>query len=84
MKKLFVLPVIVGIAAIGVAAPAHAKKGGCLKGAIVGGIAGHFAGHHGGLGAAAGCAYGMHERHKYNREEERRSSSQQRDINKQY
>jgi hypothetical protein len=85
MNKSMVLTVIAIIAAIGFAVPAQAKQGGCVKGAIVGGIAGHFAGHHGGLGAAAGCAYGMHERHKYSREEEGRSSSQQKsDVNKQH
>jgi hypothetical protein len=46
---------------------ADARPGGCLKGAIVGGVAGHFVGH-GGIGAAAGCAYGMHRRKTYDRE----------------
>ena len=71
MKKLLVLA---GIAAFILTGRADARPGGCIKGAIVGGIAGHFAGH-GGVGAAAGCAYGMHERNKYNRQEEGRSSS---------
>jgi hypothetical protein len=30
-------------------------------------MAGHFVGH-GGIGAAAGCAYGMHRRKTYDRE----------------
>jgi hypothetical protein len=84
MRKSFLVPVFAGLVAIGVAAPAHAKPGGCVKGAIVGGIAGHFAGHHGAIGAAAGCAYGVHERHKYQRQEEGRSSYQQHGANKQH
>jgi hypothetical protein len=83
MRKLFLVSVIAGLAAIGFTGQAHAKPGGCVKGAIVGGIAGHFAGH-GGIGAAAGCAYGMHERSKYNQQQEHRSSAQQHDTNKQH
>ena len=79
MRKLFFVSVIGSLAALGFIGQAEARPGGCIKDAIVGGIAGHFVGH-GGLGAATGCAYGMHERHKYNRQQERRSSSQQRDI----
>lgn len=87
MRTRFLLPMVAGIAAaaaISPSAPVNAKQGGCIKGAIVGGIAGHFAGHHGGLGAAAGCAYGMHERHKYNREQQHQSSGQQSNPNEQH
>ena len=59
MKKLFVVPIMLGFAAIAFAGQADARPGGCVKGAIVGGIVGHFAGH-GGIGAAAGCAYGIY------------------------
>jgi hypothetical protein len=70
MKSKFVIPVICAFAAIGFVFPADARPGGCVKGAIVGGIAGHFVGH-GGLGAAAGCAYGIHRRNEYNRDNPR-------------
>jgi hypothetical protein len=59
MKKALLIPAS--------AFSADALPGGCLKGAIVGGIAGHVVGH-GGIGAAAGCAYGMHRRKTYDRE----------------
>ena len=59
MKKLFLIPAILGFAAIALAGQADARPGGCVKGAIVGGIVGHFVGH-GGMGAAAGCVYGTH------------------------
>jgi hypothetical protein len=35
----------------------------------------------GGIGPAAGCAYGMHERNKYDRQKEGRSSSDQKSGN---
>ena len=73
MKLLLVVPFLTGIAAVMPIDQADARPGGCIKGAIVGGIAGHFVGH-GGIGAAAGCAYGMHERNKYDRQNEGRSS----------
>ncbi len=57
----------VGLAGALTAGPAQARPG-CLKGALVGGVAGHLVGH-GVLGAAAGCAYGSHERHQYDREQ---------------
>ena len=62
---------------IGLAGEAEARPG-CVKGAIVGAVAGHLVGH-GGIGAAAGCAYGVHERHQYDRRqmEQGRSSSTQ-------
>jgi hypothetical protein len=84
MKKLFLVPVIAGVVAVGFAGQADARPGGCVKGAILGGIAGHFVGHHGAIGAAAGCAYGVHERHKYQRQEEGRSSYQQHGANNQH
>ena len=59
MKKLFLVPTILGFAAVALTGQADARPGGCVKGAIVGGIVGHFVGH-GGIGAAAGCAYGVH------------------------
>ena len=68
MKKLFLVPAIVGVAAVAFAGQADARPGGCVKSAIVGGIAGHFMGH-GGIGAVAGCAYGMHRRNKYDRQD---------------
>jgi hypothetical protein len=49
MKKLFVVLIMLGFAAIAFAGQADARPGGCVKGAIVGGIVGHFAGH-GGIG----------------------------------
>jgi len=77
MKKLFVVPIMLGFAAIAFAGQADARQGGCVNGAIVGGIVGHFAGH-GGIGAAAGCAYGIHKRNGYDRQNgyEGRSSYQ--------
>jgi len=85
MKNLFLISTVVGIAAVCAAGSAEARPGGCLKGAIVGGIAGHFVGH-GGVGAAAGCAYGVHRRHDYDRQEggEGRSSSDQRGGDSRY
>ncbi len=56
------------LGATGFAHDADARPGGCIKGAIVGGVAGHFVGH-GGVGAAAGCAYGIHRRHEYDRQD---------------
>jgi hypothetical protein len=81
MKKLFVVPMMLGFAAIAFAGQADARPGGCVKGAIVGGIVGHFAGH-GGIGAAAGCAYGIHKRNGYDRQNgyEGRSSYQRRGV----
>ena len=67
MKNASLIPLLFCFAAFGLAFPADARPGGCVKGAIVGGIAGHFMGH-GGVGAAAGCAYGMHRRKAYDRE----------------
>ena len=67
MKKALLIPALFFFAAIALAFPADARPGGCVKGAIVGGIAGHFMGH-GGIGAAAGCAYGLHRRKAYDRE----------------
>ncbi|WOJ91690.1 hypothetical protein RZS28_19795 (plasmid) [Methylocapsa polymorpha] len=85
MKKLFLVPTIVGIAALVAAGHADARPGGCVKGAIVGGIAGHFVGHSG-LGAAAGCAYGVHRRNEFDRQDnyEGRSSFDQRKGNGRY
>jgi hypothetical protein len=79
MKKAFLIPGLFCVAAMTFAFPGDAKARGCIKGAIVGGIAGHFMGH-GGLGAAAGCAYGMHRRKAYDRENQYdgRSSYEQR------
>src|ERR1700730_1111242 len=79
MKKAFLIPGLFCVAAMTLAFPGDAKAGGCIKGAIVGGIAGHFLGH-GGVGAAAGCAYGMHRRKAYDRENgnEGRSGYEQR------
>jgi hypothetical protein len=81
MKKLFLVPTIVGFAAIALAGQADARPGGCVKGAIVGGIVGHFVGH-GGIGAAAGCAYGIHRRNGYDSQtgNEGRSSYQRRGV----
>jgi hypothetical protein len=74
----FTLAASVLISVAGFRGAAEAAPGGCVKGAIVGGLAGHLVGH-GGVGAAAGCAYGVHERHKYDRQrmEQGRSSSNQ-------
>jgi len=73
MKKLLIIPIlVVALIAVNYAGYASAKPG-CIKGAILGGIAGHFV-HHGLVGAAAGCAYGVHKRHVWNRENTRRSS----------
>ncbi|ACK49198.1 hypothetical protein Msil_0217 [Methylocella silvestris BL2] len=71
----------VGVAGALAAGPAQARPG-CLKGALVGGVAGHLVGH-GVLGAAAGCAYGSHERNKYDRRDndEGRSSYAPRQYN---
>ena len=79
MKKLFLIPTILGFAAIAPSGQADARPGGCVKGAIVGGIVGHFVGH-GGMGAAAGCAYGVHRRNSYDRQDgtEGRSSYERR------
>jgi len=81
MKRLFLVPTILGFAAIAPAGQADARPGGCVKGAIVGGIVGHFAGH-GGIGAAAGCVYGIHRRNDYDRQHgvEGRSSYQRRNV----
>ena len=85
MKSKFVIPVVCSLTAIAFVFPADARPGGCVKGAIVGGIVGHFVGH-GGVGAAAGCAYGIHRRNEYDRDNlrdgrsgyaPRRSSDQQ-------
>jgi outer membrane lipoprotein SlyB len=80
MKKTFLIPGILCFAATTFAFPDDANARGCIKGAIVGGIAGHLVGH-GKLGAAAGCAYGMHRRKVYDRENDRRSGYEQRDGN---
>lgn len=80
MKKAFLIPGLFCFAAMTFAFPDDAKARGCIKGAIVGGIAGHFVGH-GGLGAAAGCAYGMHRRKYYDRENDGRSGYSQRGGN---
>jgi hypothetical protein len=64
----FLVPTILGFAAIALAGQAYARPGGCVKGAIVGGIVGHFVGH-GGIGAAAGCAYGVRRRKSYDRQD---------------
>jgi uncharacterized protein YcfJ len=79
MKKLSLISIILGFAAIALAGQADARPGGCVKGAIVGGIVGHFVGH-GGMGAAAGCAYGVHRRNSYDRQDgtEGRSSYERR------
>ena len=80
MTKLFLVPTILGFAVIALAGQADARPGGCVKGAIVGGIVGHFVGH-GGIGAAAGCAYGIHSRNSYDRQNgEGRSSYQGRGV----
>jgi uncharacterized protein YcfJ len=81
MKKLFLIPTILGFAAIALAGQADARPGGCVKGAIVGGIVGHFTGHTG-VGAATGCAYGLHQRHQYDRQQQGRSVYEQRDTNR--
>lgn len=72
MKKLFIIPAFAALATLSIGAPAEARPGGCIKGAIIGGIAGHFV-HHAGIGAAAGCAWGMHRRSQYNNQNEGRS-----------
>jgi hypothetical protein len=69
MQKLFLIPVVLGLASVTSVAPASA---GCVTGAIVGGIAGHMVGH-GGIGAAAGCAYGHHRAHERNMDSGRSS-----------
>ncbi len=76
VKFALAASLLIGLA--GLAGEAEARPGGCVKGAIVGAVAGHLVGH-GGIGAAAGCAYGMHERHQYDRQqmEQGRSSSTQ-------
>jgi len=81
MKKLFLVSTVLGFAAIALAGQADARPGGCVKGAIVGGLVGHFVGH-GGIGAAAGCAYGIHSRNRYDRQNgyEGRSSSEWRGV----
>jgi uncharacterized protein YcfJ len=68
MKNPLIIMVLCCLPAIAFAVPAEARPGGCIKGAIVGGIAGHFVGH-GGIGAGAGCAYGMHRRNEYDRQQ---------------
>ena len=85
MKKLFVVPIMPGFAAIAFAGQADARPGGCVKGAIVGGIVGHFV-WHGGIGAAAGCAYGIHRRNSDDRQNgyEGRSSYQRRGVDGQH
>jgi uncharacterized protein YcfJ len=82
MKKAFLIPGLFCVAAMTFAFPGEAKAGGCIKGAIVGGIAGHFLGQ-GGIGAAAGCAYGVHRRKSFDRENrnEGRSSYEHRGGN---
>lgn len=77
MKSTLIASFVVALGLVCFAGEANA---GCVKGAIIGGIAGHLVGH-GGLGAAAGCAYGIHERHKYDRQQtdEGRSSYDQHD-----
>jgi uncharacterized protein YcfJ len=77
MKKAPLIPVLFCFAAMTIAFPVDAQAAGCIKGAIIGGIAGHFVGH-GGMGAAAGCAYGIHRRRSYDRENGGRSSYEQR------
>jgi hypothetical protein len=79
MKNLFLVPTILSFAAIALAGQADARPGGCVRDAIVGGIVGHFVGH-GGMGAAAGCAYGIHRRNSYDRQDgyEGRSSYERR------
>ncbi|WGJ15270.1 hypothetical protein QEV83_02935 [Methylocapsa sp. D3K7] len=59
MKKLILVPTILGFAAVVFTCQADARPGDCVRGAIVVGIVGHFVGH-GGIGAAADCAYGVH------------------------
>ncbi|WOJ91071.1 hypothetical protein RZS28_07265 [Methylocapsa polymorpha] len=85
MRNMLFVSALVGATAFSAVGPAEARPGGCIKGAIVGGIAGHFVGH-GGVGAAAGCAYGVHKRNEYNRQEnnEGRSSSDERSGNGRY
>jgi hypothetical protein len=79
MKNWFAIMAF--LAAVVVVNPANARPGGCVKGAIVGGIVGHFTGHTG-VGAATGCAYGLHHRHQYDRQEQGRSIYEQRDTNR--
>ena len=79
MKNWF--PIMAFLAAVVVINPANARPGGCVKGAIVGEIVGHFTGHTG-VGAATGCAYGLHQRHQYDRQEQARSEYEQRDRNR--
>jgi hypothetical protein len=67
MKQALFIPVLCFFAFMAPTFPVLARPGGCVKGAIVGGIVGHFVGH-GGVGAAAGCAYGVHRRNSYDRE----------------
>ncbi len=71
MKKLLIVPAVLGFAAFASIAPASA---GCVTGALVGGIAGHLV-HHGAVGAGAGCAYGVHKSHEREREMDRGRSS---------
>jgi uncharacterized protein YcfJ len=80
MKNWLLIPALACLAATLFIHQTNARPGGCAKGAIVGGLVGHFAGHTG-MGAAAGCAYGLHKRHQYDRQDEGRSSSEQRDRN---
>ena len=79
MKNWF--PIMAFLAAVVVVNPANARPGACVKGAIVGGIVGHFTGHTG-VGAATGCAYGLHQRHQYDRQEQGRSVYEQRERNR--
>ncbi|MCT6836630.1 MAG: hypothetical protein M3036_03125 [Bifidobacteriales bacterium] len=50
---------------VGMAAPAMAEPGGCLKYGAAGAVAGHVAHQHAVAGAVGGCAVGMYQRHKY-------------------
>jgi uncharacterized protein YcfJ len=81
MKNALLISGLFCFAAMTFAFPNDAKAAGCIKGATVGGIAGHFVGH-GAMGAAAGCAYGMHRRKSYDRENGGRSSYEQRGRNR--
>lgn len=81
MKNWFLIPITAFLAATVAVNPANARPGGCVKGAIVGGIVGHFTGHTG-VGAATGCAFGLHQRHQYDRQEQGRSVYEQRDRNR--
>ena len=74
-----ILMIVTSALALGAAAPAEAKPGGCLKYGVGGAVAGKLAGGHTWKGAAAGCALGYIRRRQYNREEaERRRVDQPR------